>query len=63
MNVNTGGTAVTGTTHTTDTITTSTVTVRVRASTGTYFSVPAVSQTLTLRGKLIHNLFILIFYI
>ncbi len=53
MNVNTGGAAVTGTTHTTDTITTSTSTVivRVRASTGTYFSVPAMSQTLTLQGK------------
>ena len=51
MNVNTGGTAVTGTTYTTETITTSTVTVRVRATTGTYLSVPAVSETLTVRGK------------
>ncbi len=53
MDVNTGGTAVIGTTHTTGTIdmSTSTVAVRVRASTGTYFSVPAVSETLTLQGK------------
>ncbi len=51
VNVNTGGTEVTGTTYTTDTITTSTVTVRVRATTGTYLSVPAVSQTLTVTGK------------
>ncbi len=51
MNVNTGGTEVTGTTHTTETITTSTVTIRVRATTGTYLSVPAVSDTLTVRGK------------
>ena len=53
MNVNTGGTEVTGTTYTTETITTSTVTIRVRATTGTYFSVPAVSETLTLQGKLL----------
>ncbi len=51
MNVNTGGTEVTGTTYTTETVTTSTVTIRVRATTGTYLSVPAVSQTLTVIGK------------
>ncbi len=51
MNVNTGGTEVTGTNYTTETITTSTVTIRVRATTGTYLSVPAVSDTLTVRGK------------
>ncbi len=51
VNVNTGGTEVTGTTYTTETITTSTVTIRVRATTGTYLSVPAVSETLTIRGK------------
>ncbi len=53
MNVNTGGTEVTGTTYTTETITTSvsTVIVRVRATTGTYLSVPAVSEALTLQGK------------
>ncbi len=53
MNVNTGGTEVTGTTYTTETVntSTSTVTIHVRATTGTYFSVPAVSQTLTLLGK------------
>ncbi len=52
MDVNTGGTEVTGTTYTTETITTSTVTIRVRATTGTYLSVPAVSQNLTVRGKI-----------
>ncbi len=52
MNVNTGGTEVTGTTYTTKTLNTgSTVTVRVRATTGTYLSVPAVSETLNVRGK------------
>ncbi len=51
MNVNTGGTEVTGTTYTTETITTSTVTIRVRATTGTYLSVPAVSDTLSVTGK------------
>ncbi len=53
MNVNTGGTEVTGTTHITGTIemSTSTVTIRVRATTGTYFSVPAVSETFVIRGK------------
>ncbi len=53
MNVNTGGTEVTGTTYTTETVntSTSTVAVRVRATTGTYLSVPAVSETLTLQGK------------
>ncbi len=53
MNVNTGGTEVTGTTYTIETITTSTVTIRVRATTGTYLSVPAVSETLTVRGKIV----------
>ncbi len=51
MDVNTGGTEVTATTYTTETITTSTVTIRVRATTGTYLSIPAVSETLTVRGK------------
>ena len=51
MNVNTGGTEVTGTNYTTETITTSNVTIRVRATTGTYLSVPAVSDTLTIRSK------------
>ncbi len=51
MNVNTGGTEVTGITYTTGTITYSTVTIRVRATTGTYFSVPAVSKTFTVRGE------------
>ncbi len=41
---------MTGTTHTTETITTSTVTIRVRATTGTVLSVPAVSETLTVKG-------------
>ncbi len=53
MNVNTGGTEVTGTTYTTETITTSTVTIHVRATTGTYLSVPAVSETLIVRGKIV----------
>ncbi len=51
MDVNTGGTEVTGTNYTTETITTSNVTIRVRATTGTYRSVPAVSDTLTVTGK------------
>ncbi len=51
MNVNTGGTEVTWTNYTTETIATSTVTIRVRATTGTYLSVPAVSETLTVRGN------------
>ncbi len=51
MNINTGGTEVTGTNYTTGTITNSTVTIRVRATTGTYFSVPAVSKTFTVRGE------------
>ncbi len=52
MNVNTGGTEVTATNYTTGTFTTGySVTVRVRATTGTYLSVPAVSQNLTIRGK------------
>ncbi len=51
MNVNTGGTEVTGTTYTTGTFNTgSTVTIRVRATTGTYLSIPAVSETLTVKG-------------
>ncbi len=50
-NVNTGGTEVTGTNYTTETFNTgSTVTVPVRATTGTYLCVPAVSDTLTIRG-------------
>ncbi len=52
MNVNTGGTEVTETTYTTETFSTgSTVTVHVRATTGTYLSVPAVSETLSVKGK------------
>ncbi len=52
MNVNTAGTEVTGTNYTTETLNTgSTVTVRVRATTGTYLSVPALSETLTVRGN------------
>ncbi len=50
--VNTGGTEVTGTTFTSPSYTTGfTVTLRIRATTGTYFSVPAVSETLTVSGK------------
>ncbi len=59
MNVNTGGTEVTGTTYTTETVNTSTVTIRVRATTGTYLSRPAVSQTLTVRGKIVCNIQVL----
>ncbi len=55
MNVNTGGTEVTGTTYTTETITTSTVTIRVRATTGTYLSVPTVSETLTMQGNIVQS--------
>ncbi len=56
MNVNSGGTEVTGTTYTTETLNTgSTVTIRVRATTGTYLSVPAVSDTLTVSGKRIND--------
>ncbi len=53
MNVNTGGTAVTdGTTFTSSSYTNGfTVTLRIRATTGTYYSVPAVSETLTILGK------------
>ncbi len=50
--VNTGGTAVTGTTFTSVSFTTGfTVTLRIRATTGTYYSVPAVSETFTVRGE------------
>ncbi len=50
--VNTGGTAVSGTTYTTETFSTgSSAIIRVRASTGTYYSVVAVSETLTILGK------------
>ena len=50
--VNTGGTEVTGTTFTSPSYTTGfTVTLRIRATTGTYYSVPAVSETFTVRGK------------
>ncbi len=52
MNVNTGGTAVTGTTFTSASFVTGlTVILRIRATTGTYYSVPAVSGTLTILGK------------
>ncbi len=51
--VNTGGTAVNdGTTLTSASYTTGfTVTLRIRATTGTYYSVPAVSETFTVRGE------------
>ncbi len=50
--VNTGGTAVSGTTFTSASYTTGfTVTLRIRATTGTYYSVPAVSETFTVRGE------------
>ena len=53
MNVNMGGAEVNdGTTYTSASLTTGfNVTLRIRASIGTYFSVPAVSQTFTVRGK------------
>ena len=52
MNVNTGGTEVTGTSYTIGTLKNgSTVTVHVRATTGTYLSIPTVSEALTVRGK------------
>ena len=53
MNVNTAGTEVTESTYTTETLNTgSTINIRVRATTGTYLSVPAVSETtLTVMGK------------
>ncbi len=51
VNVYTGGTEVTGTTYTTGTLNVGfSVTVRVRATTGTYLSVPAVSDTLAVRA-------------
>ncbi len=50
--VNTAGTEVTGTTFTSASLTTGfTVTLRIRATTGTYYSVPAVSETFTVRGE------------
>ncbi len=50
--VNTGGTAVTGTTFTSSTYSNGfTATLRIRATTGTYYSVPAVSETFTVRGE------------
>ncbi len=50
--VNTAGTEVSGTTYTTDAFSTgSSVIIRVRATTGTYYSVPAVSETLTILSK------------
>ncbi len=57
MNVNTGGTAVNdGTTYTSFSFTAGfTVTLRIRATTGTYYSVPAVSETFTVRGKTYHK--------
>ncbi len=53
MNVNTAGTAVNdGATLTSASYTTGfTVILRVRATTGTYYSVPAVSETFTVRGE------------
>ncbi len=53
MNVNTGGTEVNdGTTYTSFSFTAGfTVTLRIRATTGTYYSVPAVSETFTVRGE------------
>ncbi len=41
-----------GTTFTSSSLTTGfTVTIRIRATTGTYYSVPAVSEELTVRGE------------
>ncbi len=53
MNVNTGGTEVTnGTTFTSASFTDGFIVIlRIRATTGTYYSVPAVSETFTVRGK------------
>ena len=53
MNVDTGGTPVTdGTTYMIGPFTAGfLVTLRIRATTGTYLSIPAVSETLTVRGK------------
>ena len=53
MDVNNGGTEVNDrTTYTNPPFSTGfTVTLRIRATTGTYFSVPAVSETFTVRGK------------
>ena len=58
MNVDTGGTPVTdGTTYMTDPLSAGfNVTLRIRATTGTYLSVPAVSDTFTVRGKVPHSL-------
>ncbi len=51
MDVNTGGTEVNGTTYTTETLSAgSTVTICVRATTGTYLSVPTASDTLSVTG-------------
>ncbi len=51
--INGAGTAVNGgTTFTSASYTTGfTVTLRIRATTGTYYSVPAVSETFTVRGE------------
>ena len=58
INVDSGGTPVTdGTTYMTDLLSAGfTVTLRIRATTGTYLSVPAVSDTFTVRGKVLHTL-------
>ncbi len=54
MNVSIGGTEVTGTTYTTGTFTDRfNITIRVRATTGTYLSIPAVSETLTITGNIV----------
>ncbi len=54
INVNMGGTEVNnGTTFITSNLTIGfNVTIRIRATTGTYFSVPAVSETFTIRGNI-----------
>ncbi len=53
INVNGAGTDINdGTTFTSASVTTGfTVTLRIRATTGTYYSVPAVSETFTVRGE------------
>ncbi len=55
MAINTGGTEVNdGTTFTSASFTTGFyVILRIRATTGTYFSVPAVSEAFTVRGKVL----------
>ncbi len=50
--VNTAGTEVTGTTYMSASFVTGfTITLRIRATTGTYYSVPVVSETFAIRGE------------